>query len=207
MPKCQLKLYRKGRIPGGAKAPKKCGPVPHELHIGVVSFNSEKMSTEKAAKGCATRPEKDWTGHEYALLGWLKSSFMMWYCAAFLGSVGPFIELQFRPFRIPIPRLDQHEMLSRLKEHSHRIISLEMDFMGDLNRLKKKGTLDREYQEKARRRHNSQADKIMLALDQDVFEFLKLEVSDTRFIAKTISDLEMSDFGLLEALRPQEGQS
>ena len=79
--------------------------------------------------------------------------------------------------------------------------------MGDLNRLKKKGTLDREYQEKARRRHNSQADKIMLALDQDVFEFLKLEVSDTRFIAKTISDLEMSDFGLLEALRPQEGQS
>jgi hypothetical protein len=153
------------------------------------------------------QPEKDWTGHEHALLGWFKSSFVVWYCAAFLGSVSPFIELQFRPFRIPIPRLDQHDILNRLKEHSQRIIALEMDFMGDLNRLKKKGTLDGEYQEKARRRHNLQADKIMLALDKEVFEFLRLEVSDTRFIAKTIGDLEMSDFGLLEALISQDDQS
>jgi hypothetical protein len=150
------------------------------------------------------QPEKDWAGHEYALLGWLKSSFIVWYCAAFLGNVSPFIELQFRPFRIPVPRLDQHEMLNRLKEHSQNIVALEMDFMADLNRLKKKGTLDAEYQEKARRRHNLQADKIMLTMDKEVFDFLGLELSDTKFIAKTIGDVEMSDFGLLQELASRD---
>jgi hypothetical protein len=153
------------------------------------------------------QPEKDWLGHEYALLSWLKSSFILWYCAAFLGNLSPFIELQFRPFRIPVPSLDQHKILDRLREHSKSIVALEMDFMADLNRLKKKGTLDAEYQEKARRRHNLQADKMMLTIDKDVFEFLGLELSDSKFIAKTVGDVEMSDFGLLQDLVSREGSA
>jgi hypothetical protein len=38
------------------KSFEKCEPVPRELRIGLVLFNNEKLSTEKAAEGCATRP-------------------------------------------------------------------------------------------------------------------------------------------------------
>jgi hypothetical protein len=151
--------------------------------------------------------EKDWDGYERALLAWLKSSFFIWYCAAFLGNVNPFMELQFRPFRIPVPRTDQNQALSRLKDLADSMNSLEVDFMEDLNRLKKKGTLDADYQEKARRRHNAQADKIMLSIDKEVFGFLRLETSDTKFIAQTIRDIEMTDFGYLEELALAEGMT
>ena len=148
--------------------------------------------------------EKEWQGYELALLAWMKSAFMIWYCAAYLGNVSPFLELQVRPFRIPVPRTEYSDFLREMSTLAQSVISAENNFMNDINRLKRKGTLDTEYQEKARRRHNLFGNRLGLSIDKEVFKFLSLDDKDARFIAQTLRDIEMTDFGFLDELHGQE---
>ncbi|MGC1482718.1 MAG: hypothetical protein WA789_02895 [Candidatus Acidiferrum sp.] len=81
------------------------------------------------------------------------------------------------------------------------MIEEENNFMSDVNRQKRKDALDEDYHTKARNRHNSSGNRISLAIDREVFDFLDFTSKDRRFIAQTLRDIEMSDFGALEELK------
>lgn len=147
--------------------------------------------------------DQEWQDKARALLGWLKSSFFVWYCAVRLGSESPFLELQSRPYRIPIPLHENAQFLRAMDGHATSIINAKMNFMNDLNRLKKKGTLDSNYQEKARQNHNAIGNRACLAIDKEVSRFLHFSDGDSRFIAQTLRDINLTDFGLLEELKAQ----
>jgi hypothetical protein len=145
-------------------------------------------------------PDKDWQEHIYSLLGWCKSAFFIWYCAVRLGEPSPFMELQRPPFRIPIPALQATDFLRTMNMQVKNVISEENQFMSEMKRLKKKGDLDSDFQEKSRRRHNLALNRISLIIDKEVFKFLRLEEKDQRFILETLRDLRYADFGLLDEL-------
>jgi hypothetical protein len=144
------------------------------------------------------RVRGEWKGRERALLSWMKSSFFIWYCAAHLGTVSPFIEFQVPPVRLPLPLAEYSNFLGGLDELAQSIISAEMNFMDDINRHKKKGTLDEAYQEKVRRSHNSMCNKMSLTIDKEIYKFLSLSPKDEKFIAQTLRDINLTDFGFLE---------
>ena len=148
--------------------------------------------------------DQDWQEHIYALSAWFKSSFFLWYCAVRLGQESPYIELQRRPYRLPVPRKENPDFWHRMDAHAKTLVAAENEFMIEVNRLNKKGTLDSEYSEKVRQRHNLQGNKISLAIDKEVYEFLALSNSDRRFIGQTLRDLKMTDFGLLDELNTAE---
>jgi hypothetical protein len=145
-------------------------------------------------------PEKEWQENVYSLLGWWKSAFFIWYCAVRLGEASPFIELQRRPFRIPIPRIESTDFLRAMSGHVKNVISEEHQFMSEMMRHKKKGDLDLDFQEKSRRRHNLALNRTSLAMDKEVFKFLEVNEKDQRFILETLRDLGYTDFGLLDEL-------
>jgi hypothetical protein len=72
--------------------------------------------------------------------------------------------------------------------------------MHEINRSRRKGNLTAEYQEKLRQRHNVAAAKVCLSIDQVVLQFLGLSKSDQRFIAGTLRDIDVTDFGLFDEL-------
>lgn len=146
------------------------------------------------------RVDGDWLSHIEGLLAWMKSSFFLWYSAVHLGTVSTFMDFQFRPKLIPIPKKTDQAALAKLSEYAWKIIAEEKSFMSEINRLKRKGDLDSQHKEKLRQRHNASAAKISLALDKEIFRFLGLSVSDQRSIAATMRDLNMTDFGLQEEL-------
>jgi hypothetical protein len=138
----------------------------------------------------------------YALLSWLKSSFFLWYCAVHMGETNAYMQLhlRLRLSRLPMPGQNEEGLRSRLSEHAHKLVGEEVSFMEDIIRLKKKGTLDSDYQEKSRRSHNRRAAQICLSIDKDVYDFLALPLKDQKLIAETLRDMEMTDFGFLEEL-------
>lgn len=157
--------------------------------------------------------DERWQGSVLGLLTWFKSSFFLWYCAVRLGIPSPFFELQNRPYRLPVPNPEDAEFIRDLGRQAATVISEENGFMDDINRLKKKGTLDAEYREKARHRHNAACNRICLGIDKQIYEFLAVPKSDIRFICETLRDLKWTDFGLLDELdaerstfRPSDGQ-
>lgn len=81
------------------------------------------------------------------------------------------------------------------------MIEEENNFMSDVNRQKRKDALEEDYHTKTRNRHNSSGNRISLAIDREVFDFLDFTSKDRRFIAQTLRDIEMSDFGALEELK------
>lgn len=150
------------------------------------------------------RVKGEWENDLPCLLSWMKSSFFVWYCAVHLGNVSPFFELQFRPYRFPIPSGEAPRLIECIKERAQRIISDEIEFMREINRLKKKGTLDNEYREKVRQRHNVQVGKLCLAIDKEIYEFLGLPPKHARFIAETLREINLTDFGFVEELGAEE---
>jgi hypothetical protein len=117
-----------------------------------------------------------------------------------LGNVSPFLELQWRPYRIPVPKAEFADFLRKMDTYARTMIDEEKNFMDDINRQKRKGVLDEEYHAKARNRHNSSGNRISLAIDRETFDFLGFTARDRRFIAQTLRDIEMSDFGIIEEL-------
>lgn len=143
------------------------------------------------------QPTGEWAEHVYSLLGWFKSSFFVWYCAVRLGNPDLYLHLRVRPSRIPLPRRLYSDFYRRLDQFARNVLLDEGKFMGEMNRQKKKGTLDSAEREKARVRHNISVDGLHLSFDKEVYGFLGLPDGDSRFIAKTLRDIHMTNFGFL----------
>jgi hypothetical protein len=151
--------------------------------------------------GVLVELDSQWQEHIYSLLGWWKSAFFIWYCAVRLGNPSPYMEFQWRrQIRIPIPRIDQTTFLRDMGMHVKSVVSEENQFMSEMIRHKKKGTLDAEFQEKSRCRHNLALNRTSNTIDKEVFRFLALSEKDQRFVVETLRDLGMTDFGLLDEL-------
>jgi hypothetical protein len=137
----------------------------------------------------------DWEGRAYALLSWFKSSFFVWHCAVHLGDPDTFFQLHLRPQRLAFPRLSFAEIMQRLDAFARNMILDEKKFMEEINRLKRKGALDGELQEKERIKFNKAADRRCLDLDREIYSFLELTKSDSRLVADTLREIHMTDFG------------
>ncbi len=148
-------------------------------------------------------PVQDWEEQIYSLAGWLKSSFFLWYCAVCLGDPDLYLQLQFETRRLPLPKKDNVELYRRLDGLLRNLVLDEEKFMDEINREKKRGTLGSAEQEKARTRHNTSANRMCLHLDKEIFRFLGLSDEECRFIARTLRDIRMTDFGFLEELEAE----
>jgi hypothetical protein len=85
---------------------------------------------------------------------------------------------------------------------ANNIILDERRFLQELNKEKSKGS-DSQYLNKLRIRHNSSSNGISLSIDDEIYNFLKLNDEEREFVAETLVDLKMSDFGFLERLNKQ----
>jgi hypothetical protein len=133
------------------------------------------------------------------LIAWFKSSFFIWYSAVYMGSFDLYQHLQDGNFRFPIPKLDQTKLYARLSMLANNILLEERRFLQELQKEQQKGA-DSSYRDKLRIRHNSSSNIISLAIDDEIYDFLNLDDDDREFIAQTVVDLKMSDFGFLERL-------
>lgn len=144
-------------------------------------------------------------GSSYALAAWLKSSFAIWYAAVHLGNPDLFLHMQIPTNRLPFPRADeQAELLQRLDSLARNIILDENKLMKEINKHKSRGTLDDEYLDKEIDHHNTRANAVSLTIDEDIFRFLGIDESDQMFIARTLRDIRLSDFGLLTAMEKKQ---
>lgn len=157
----------------------------------------------------------DWQHRAHSLLAWMKSSFFLWYCAVRLADINLYKELvavtplEFlgvSPRQVILPRETYGDFYRSLDQSSQNLILEEKKFMKEINRLVAKGGLDTQQQDKLRERHNAKADGMCLALDKEVYRFLGLSKDETEFIANTIRELRLTDFGFLTESKSSKGQ-
>ena len=144
-------------------------------------------------------------GSCYALAAWLKSAFVIWYCAVHLGNPDLFLHMQIPSSRLPFPKADRHsELFQRLDTLARNIVVDENKLMKEINKHKSRGTLDDEYLEKEINHHNSRANAVSLTIDEEIFRFLGIDDRDQMFIARALQDIRLSDFGLLTAIEKKQ---
>ena len=146
------------------------------------------------------RVSGEWQDRVHSLLAWFKSAFFIWHCAVHLGDPDLFLHLQFPGARLALPRSSQKALYQRLDALARNVVLDENKFMSEINRQKKKGTLDDAGRERLMVRHNANANRTCLDIDKAIFEWLAVGKDDERFVARTLRDVHMSDFGLLEEL-------
>lgn len=139
-------------------------------------------------------------GLVYSLLAWFKSSFFLWYCAVHLGETDLFVNLQFRATKVPMPKPGEAALMRELETRAKSVIDMEHSFMTEINKHKRKGTLDDNFREKLRLRHNERAAHECLAIDKVIYDALEIAQKDQAYISQTIQDLGFTDFGLLSEL-------
>jgi hypothetical protein len=142
----------------------------------------------------------EWSQDILGLLAWIKSSFFIWFCAVCNGEENPFFTFQFHASRVPIPSRLESGFISRLGAMAKQVIEREYEFLDEVNRAKKKGNLDDAYREKLRTRHNTSANAQCLLIDKEIYSYLEVPEGLQRSIGRTLEDLEMTDFGLLQEL-------
>jgi hypothetical protein len=140
---------------------------------------------------------KSFEGTAYALAGWLKSSFVTWYCAVHLASPDLFLHLQIptEPLSIPRAKADS-DFLRRLDSLVRNIVLDENKLLKEIYKQKARGA-ESDYVDKEIDHHNSRMNAVCLTIDQEIFRFLGVSEEDSQFIAKTLKDIRLSDFGLL----------
>lgn len=143
------------------------------------------------------RPSADWQPKLLSVLSWFKSSFFVWYCAVHLGDPDLFLQIQLVSSRIALPKATEDAFFRQLNDFAHNMVLDENKFMAEVNRLKRKGALDGAQQERERARYNSTANHLCLQLDKAVLSFLGLSKGDGCYIARTLKDIRMTDFGFL----------
>jgi hypothetical protein len=147
---------------------------------------------------------KGFDGKELALLAWIKSAFFIWYCSVYLGEPDLFMLLFNASVRFPIPTMQgNEEFFARLEINTKNLILEERHFLDDVARMTRKDPGSSEI-EKLRNRHNKAANAYALAIDKEVSAFLKLEEDEQIFIAETLLNLKMTDFGLIDELQQIE---
>jgi hypothetical protein len=82
-------------------------------------------------------PPEAFAGSVYALAAWLKSSFMVWYCAVHLGDPDLFLHMQLPTTRFPMPRVGDSEVLRRLDSLVRNVILDENKLMKEINKQQK----------------------------------------------------------------------
>jgi YD repeat-containing protein len=137
-----------------------------------------------------------WKDHLLACLGWLKSSFFIWYCAVHLSDKDLYQQLQKPDVSLPFPLPSRPELLDRLDVLVNNIILEEQKVLAEIQKETKRG-LDVTYREKLRKRHNTSVNALCMAIDDAIAEGLSLNESEVTFIARTLRDLDMTDFGVL----------
>jgi hypothetical protein len=139
-------------------------------------------------------------GSAYALAAWFKSSFIVWYCAVHLGDADLFLHMQVPANRLPLPKAEgDSELYRRLDSLVRNILLDETRLMKEVNKQKGRGTFTSDYLSKEIEHHNNRANSVCLTIDDEIFRFLGIDESDRVFIAKTLHDIRLSDFGMLAA--------
>jgi hypothetical protein len=139
-----------------------------------------------------------WLSDILGLLAWIKSSFFIWFCAVCIGEENPFFALQFCSSRILIPDRREATLIAKLGAITKQLVAKECEFMDEVNRAKKKGDLDDSYREKLRTRHNAAANAQCLSIDKEIYSYLEVSEELQQSIGRTLQDLDMTDFGLLQ---------
>lgn len=145
---------------------------------------------------------EEWASYKLASLAWLKSSFFIWHCAVHLGDKNLYQQLQDPSVRIPFPKITQEEFYRRLSSLAQNIVIEEKRFLEEITRELRRGS-NYTLREKLRNRHNSSMNALCLSVDNEISAMLSLSESETEFIARTLRDMNLSDFGFLEKLENQ----
>lgn len=140
----------------------------------------------------------------YGFAAWLKSSFMVWYCAVHLGDPDLFLHLQMPKARIPIPSGDKSALLKRLDSLTRNVVLDENKLMREFKKRRDRGDKNHEIEHKEIGQHNTRANSVCLTMDKEIYAFLALADEDAKFIAETLTAIHLNDFGFLELAAKNE---
>ena len=153
-------------------------------------------------------PPPSFAGTAYALAAWLKSSFMVWYCAVHLASPNLFRHIQIPTDRLPLPRgTGDSELLNRLDSLARNIVLDENKMMKEVNKQKARGTCGDDYLDKEIDHHNARSNGVCLTMDEEIYKFLGVNQRDQAYIARTLRDIPLSDFGFLAKAEKEDKQT
>ena len=141
----------------------------------------------------------EWLDHRLACLAWLKSSYFVWYCAVHLSNRNLYQHLLQGSVLLPFPKLSHGEFYGRLGLLAQNIVLEERKFLGEIQHEMKRGC-DAHLREKLRSRHNASVNSICLSIDREISDLLSLTENENEFIARTLGDIDLTDFGYLEEL-------
>jgi hypothetical protein len=140
--------------------------------------------------------------HTYACLGWLKSTFFIWYCAVHLGSRDIYRVLQRKEVRLPFPDVENEDFYRHFDALVKNVIIEEKRFLDEVNKQLSRGA-ETSLREKLRKRHNSTLNGVCLTMDAEVNKVLQLQDEEVEFIARSIRDMGVTDFGRLEQMEEE----
>ena len=148
----------------------------------------------------------EWARHRLACLAWLKSSFFVWYCAVHLSDKNPYQHLHApnSSVRLPFPKISHDEFYRRLGSLAQNVVIEEKRFLDELQKELRRGAANSSLRDKLRNRHNHSLNAICLSIDDEVWGMLGLSESEAEFIAKTLRDMGLTDFGFLERRQAQQ---
>jgi hypothetical protein len=105
-----------------------------------------------------------------------------------------------------VPALESPDIYRRLGLLADNVILEEQKFLKELEREKRRGSLDSTELEKARIRHNSNADRMCMSIDQEIANFLGFSDEESKFVAKTMRDLNWTDFGYIKKIETERAK-
>jgi hypothetical protein len=140
--------------------------------------------------------------HRVACIAWLKSSFFIWYCAVHLSDQSLYQQLQTGTSGIPFLKPSKEESYRRLGSLGQNVLIEEKRFLDEVQREMKRGS-SLGQREKLRKRHNATLTGICLSIDREIAEALSFSQAESEFIARTLRDMELTDFGFLEKLEEE----
>lgn len=134
-----------------------------------------------------------------ACLGWFKSSFFLWYLAVHLSQKDLYQQLQKPDIRLPFPDLSKEDFYRRLGALVRNVVLEERRFLDDVQKQVTRG-MDGRQREKLRTRHNNTLNGICLTIDTEVNKALGFRPEEIEFISRSITDMGLTDFGMLEQI-------
>jgi hypothetical protein len=130
---------------------------------------------------------------------------MVWYCAVHLASPNLFLHVQIPTDRLPLPKeTGDSELLRRLDSLVRNIVLDENKLMKEINKQKARGTCSSEYLDKEIDHHNARSNGVCLTIDEEIYRFLGVNKRDQEYIARTLQDIRLSDFGFLAKVEKED---
>lgn len=137
--------------------------------------------------------------HMDGCLGWLKSSFFIWYCAVHLSEKDLYQQLQKKDIRLPFPNVAYEDFYRRFGGLVRNVVIEERKFLDEAHKQLSRGT-DSRAREKLRTRHNNTLNGVCLTMEHEVNKVLCLTEEEIEFVARSICDMGLTDFGMLEQI-------